>query len=971
MIHNRLLSGLLPLFLVCVFTVSAQNYAINYRKIGTDDGLSSLNVLNLAQNSNGVMHVTTENGVFLFDGYTFNAIRTDSIGRPQIIGSAIKSPAEIFLSTRENGIYEYNYKTRSGFNYNPKGFRNTADYLLVKDHFIYLLTAHVKLDIINTKTNSLIEDEIKKVNKNNQAYCMTKTREGKIFIGRQNGLYEVTGNRQVKLDLLNNLPVYCIYEGQNGEIVAAAGSKIYFIKNGLVVKEISPKYKSKAFTFLPGGERNIHKLVIDKYNRIWFTTYPNENLYVYENGITHDLFEEVNITPLLINQLYKDKEENIWLATFDDGIYIFQNSYLNNVTINLAEKVLSVNKILMREQYVFTATNNGLYAYNTINNNIKVISKPDNILMEPITDVMDFNSIIYYTKRSQFDLNQSLFIDAKSRYLFKPIHGKLIQPLSNGQVIICDWMANVLLANKEASKIIDTLISFPDYRISITSVLSNGDSLLVATGKGLYYYSFKTKSHQLIEKTSNKRINHVANINGEIYVCHDEGIEMLNGTKEFKYLGNKPLNGVKKIYNHEKHLWILSIDGLIICDENFNPVKIINKQHGLPSNNINDISFESDLACISTSKGISYARTEELFKINTSEPVSVEWIRVGNQIIYFNNALIPLQKDDDDVSIGFYSPQFNQSNKQYFRYKINNGSWIPLETNSLNLPSLEGGKHQIQFIVSQDNINWSQPAQINLEKEAKFTETQHSYWIIIISSLSIISFISYLIIKRVKNRALNRIKEEQQINIFKHQAMNSLLSPHFIFNSLTSIQNYINSNNSLKASEYLAKFSRLIRMIIEKASQGQITLKDEITRLTYYLELEKERFKNKFDYVINIDEKIDQNTVSIPNMIIQPHAENCIIHGILPKMEHGHLHISFVKNGEKELVITIEDDGIGLIKAKEHAKTGHKSLGTSTIRNILDLNSKLTGKKQSVEMVDKSTLGTGKNGTLITIHLEL
>src|SRR5581483_46343 len=106
-------------------------------------------------------------------------------------------------------------------------------------------------------------------------------------------------------------------------------------------------------------------------------------------------------------------------------------------------------------------------------------------------------------------------------------------------------------------------------------------------------------------------------------------------------------------------------------------------------------------------------------------------------------------------------------------------------------------------------------------------------------------------------------------------------------------------------------------------------------------------------------------------MIIQPHVENCIIHGILPKMEHGSLNINFTKTQDNRLLIKIEDDGIGLIKAREHAKTGHKSLGTNTIKNILEINSKLSGKKQTVSMVDKSTLNPPSNGTLITIELEL
>jgi sensor histidine kinase YesM len=105
-------------------------------------------------------------------------------------------------------------------------------------------------------------------------------------------------------------------------------------------------------------------------------------------------------------------------------------------------------------------------------------------------------------------------------------------------------------------------------------------------------------------------------------------------------------------------------------------------------------------------------------------------------------------------------------------------------------------------------------------------------------------------------------------------------------------------------------------------------------------------------------------------MIIQPHVENCIIHGILPKLEHGLLKIDFKRTAKLDLLITIEDNGIGLVKAREHAKTGHKSLGTSTIKNILEINSKLTGKKQVVTMTDKSTLPGNESGTIITIELE-
>lgn len=961
------------LFVFAIFSglLSSQNLSFNFHKIGTEEGMNSLNVFNIQQNENRLMHVTTENGVYVYNGYSFNLIKSDSLKNATFISSFIKDRSSIYLSTRENGVVEFNYRTKNYNQLTPKNYAGNPDQIIVTANYIYLLTSEIKLEMIDVNAKKLIDDEVKTKEKSNQAYCIYKSKDGRILLGRSDGLYELKDNKQIKLNTLKNLPVYCITENNAGQLVIGSSSKIYFVKDNKLEKEIVPTYKNKVTTFSIGGDKNINKVICDAYDRIWFTSYPNENIYVYDKGITHDVFSELNITPLLINCIYKDKDENIWIGTFDDGIYFIQNTFFRNVNINTEDKILGVNKIFFKDDHILTATSNGLYAYDVNKNNIKTISAPDNILMEPINDIKEFNNTIYYTKRSQFDLSPNTLTTNKGKCSVKPLVAKLVHPLNSNQFIICDWQANVLLAN-HTNKIIDTLISFPDYMLKINSIYSNKDTLLLATNKGLYYYNFKTDKNTLISKKTNQKVNEIAVINGQILIGGEESIEFLNNNKEIKMLGNKALNSVKKIKSKNNHIWIVTLDGLFICDSALNPIKIFNKSNGLLSNYVNDIAFNDEYACISTSKGISIAKTENLITFNTTiNNISIDHLKLEDKIIYFNDEPIKLSTTDNDVTVFFNSPYFTRPNKQFFRYKLDNSNWAPLENTAFNLPSLSGGKHTLAIEASADNINWSEPTVIEFNKEVKFSETQYSNWIIIISSLLVISLISYLIIKRVKTRAMKRIKDEQQVNLLKHQAMNSLLSPHFIFNSLTSIQNYINSNNSLKASEYLAKFSRLIRMIIEKAAQGEILLKDEITRLTYYLELEKERFKNKFDYIISVDDAIDINTVSIPNMIIQPHAENCIIHGILPKMEHGTLKISFEKTNAGKLLITIEDDGIGLIKAKEHSKTGHKSLGTSTIQSILELNSKLTGKTQVVKMIDKSTISADKTGTIITLELEL
>jgi putative methionine-R-sulfoxide reductase with GAF domain len=142
-------------------------------------------------------------------------------------------------------------------------------------------------------------------------------------------------------------------------------------------------------------------------------------------------------------------------------------------------------------------------------------------------------------------------------------------------------------------------------------------------------------------------------------------------------------------------------------------------------------------------------------------------------------------------------------------------------------------------------------------------------------------------------------------------ALRMQMNPHFIFNSLNSINNFISKNDNRKASTYLSKFSRLIRHIFDNAKAEWIPLEKEIKALELYLELEKLRFDNKFDLMINVSESINLGTVLVPPLLIQPFVENAIWHGLLHKDNgSGELSISYWKNGER-LYVSVEDNGIG------------------------------------------------------------
>jgi tetratricopeptide (TPR) repeat protein len=198
-------------------------------------------------------------------------------------------------------------------------------------------------------------------------------------------------------------------------------------------------------------------------------------------------------------------------------------------------------------------------------------------------------------------------------------------------------------------------------------------------------------------------------------------------------------------------------------------------------------------------------------------------------------------------------------------------------------------------------------------------------------------------------RKANKFKRLNAYNIIKKDKLameqNVLLNqmnPHFIFNALNSIQSYVSENDNTNATLYLAKFSRLIRLILENSRKKFVPFKEELFALDAYLKLEQTRFDNSFDY--QIDYPNDIEAVNLPPMLIQPFVENAIKHGISTLKKKGHILIEFqiaeaIKDADYGILIcTIADNGIGLKRASEKSKSSlitHKSMSLDLVKNRL------------------------------------
>jgi len=257
-------------------------------------------------------------------------------------------------------------------------------------------------------------------------------------------------------------------------------------------------------------------------------------------------------------------------------------------------------------------------------------------------------------------------------------------------------------------------------------------------------------------------------------------------------------------------------------------------------------------------------------------------------------------------------------------------------------------------------------AQENAIQELKLK--QSGYFLFGLGALVIIVILIAVFIIR-----LNKLRDQQKTLLLQQKLFRSQMNPHFIFNSLTSIQNHIMDEEAHQASKYLSRFSKLIRHILDSSVEEYVTLEEEISTIENYLELQKIRFKNKFDYTIEVDDKINPENVNIPPMLAQPFIENSIEHGIKNKKVKGNIYIRFYSKNN-HIVFEVEDDGVGRKKAQEilyKQNKDHKSLATAiTYERIRVLNKKLK-KKITLLIRDLKSQKGEPTGTKVVMQIPI
>lgn len=363
-------------------------------------------------------------------------------------------------------------------------------------------------------------------------------------------------------------------------------------------------------------------------------------------------------------------------------------------------------------------------------------------------------------------------------------------------------------------------------------------------------------------------------------------------------------------------------------------ISTFNFQYGLREVDFYHFSFLPSGEMVLGGRNDIVLSNPSTFKRNEELPIPyISELQVLNKptafAALFNDTLLNLPHDRNFFTIGFSAQAYTLAYAVRFRYRLQGfDDWKEVTgMNTANYTNVPPGDYTFQLQAANNEGAWNEKmVQLFIQVATPWWQT---WWFRIVSLLVVAAIVYWLYrfrIKQVKKKEQLKSQYEKKLANVEMSALLAQMNPHFLFNSLNSIDSYIIKNESKKASEYLNSFARLMRLILQHSRSNYISLKDELETLDLYLQMEGLRFRDQFRYEIKVVTQTDTASIVIPPMLIQPYVENAIWHGLMHKQDGTERKLELlIEERDNNLFCVIQDNGIG--RAKAQAQRAYKSAG--------------------------------------------
>jgi len=970
------------ILIIALKYTSAQNPYIQHYT--TSNGLPSNCVFKVFQDSKKFIWFGTDAGLARFDGNIFTYYRKNNgLSGNDVFNIKEDSKGRIWFFNLNAINYFYDNTIFNGKNspfldslYSEDIFRNfyedeakTIYFYHNKERVIY------SLDSLQNITKIRLPSIIFKNDINPMAYeamdlrFICKTKEGEFLLFSPAGIFKTRD--------LKEKPILYNEEYKIINAVQISDQSCYLIAR----KKYCDTFKIKKFTDkissigldsdIQSISNFISSILMDSYGILWVSTF-DKGVFCYQGNkiIRHFDIKDAKV-------IIQDHEGNIWISSHKDGVFKinplinkhlqYENSMFQNEGIVSISNESGGGIWCTNGKTIFLLKNNQLYTLNFQRNQ------------------QSFNQLL--------QVNNRTLIVGENGTLQYAIKGIRVDSVDK-KVFFDDVVAssipmkNINLSNKG-----DEICSFDQFRLLLLDPghlfgqLKNinigerinytfydaNDELFINTRKTYLYKKGKLTAVDVLSYFDNRLIADHLNLRAGIELFNIEGDSLfLLGNKQIYNLSASPgfpsdLHIKNLDYQHPA-LCIATNSNIYICE---NPLNILNnkpaqfKPIDINFRNIHDVKFNGSKLYIASDDGLTCIPICDIHGMKANPPLPyIQSVQINDKENLVGKHQVT-STGIKRINISFSS--INYSLKPIiFSYKLKGSDtdWTIVNGNNVVLQNLPTGRYIFKLRARKPNSPWSTPVEFGIN--IKPTVWQHPIFYIFIVLLSI--GLVFLGILRRKNIELKHRHREHQLIILEQKSLQAMMNPHFIFNSLVSIQNYLLHNKPNEAGIYLSQFARLIRQNLSAINSAMINLEEEVDRLKNYLDLERLRLENKFDYSVGIDESVESEEILIPSMIIQPFVENSIWHGIANSDLNGFISIFFILQSEKSLKINIEDTGVGIINSEKNCynDSQHLKIGMQITRKRLMLLSQKFGVETSIVYSEKSP-GSPNPGTRVTI----
>lgn len=727
-------------------------------------------------------------------------------------------------------------------------------------------------------------------------------------------------------------------------------------------------------------------------DKAWIST--NGGVFIYRLEDNDFILENKFLENNYVAKVLKDRNENYWIITVRNGVYLIHN--LNITKLITPSFIRNVTTVDIINDHIIYGTDNGyLISHHLKTNESKVIKLKN-------------KTRVFETAYNQ-EKNLLFICGDVNSYLWNLSTGKVskIDVIKGAKDINTMHNNSVLLSYHSGTNMLDfsnyqsegTIREkkFDDrFRIQKTSInpkktehistvrgytnhYSKDSSIYVGQIDKLFFIDKDLKKTEITLDGSSIFTTDITETDDQtIWVSTNEkGIMGIRNQRVvYNYTQSTGLisNEVLKIEADGNNLWFVTNKGLQFFDRDSDSFMSFSFYNEIPIQKVEDIKIHENKVYVAGNSGI-FTIDKNYFQTSSYPPkVYFESIFVGNREAKKASDYC-ISYTESAFEAFFNTNIFNSKESITYLYRLEGleEDWTPTNIGNVRFPSLPYGRYTFQVkAVTNKGVESDVVETIVIEVTKPFW---YQWWFYLI--LLVLLFTYYKVtLTKIEKKQLIKLENERvskQLVLSQLENLRSQMNPHFIFNVLNSIQEYIISNDKYAASLYLSEFSKLIRMYLEHSRKEEISLDEEVKALKIYLELEKNRFEEDFEYIISLNENIDKELVSVPSLFIQPYVENSIKHGLLHKAKEKKLSVNFVYDKTNNtLVCEITDNGIGRKeseKINQKKRKNHISFATKAIDNRVDLLNKNRERKIRVEIIDLDTQYHESKGTKITITI--